>query len=79
MIIGIVVIVAIVVIIWKYPRLMYSSDFRVKYHNVIHSDEINPMKEVYNRLQKKFNQQYMHIPSSRVCFCKQKSYYQEIS
>ncbi|KAK8799970.1 hypothetical protein WA588_002790, partial [Blastocystis sp. NMH] len=55
-----------------------DSDFRIKYHNIIHSDEENPMKEVYNRLQRRFNQRYQHIRSSRVCFHKQDSYYQEL-
>lgn len=43
---------------------------------MIHSNVDNPMKLLYNDVQKEYNRRYAHIHNSRVCYLRQKSYYE---
>ena len=58
--------------------LKSSTEFRTAYHNMIHSNSGNPMKDVYNDLQKKFNRDFQYRESFPVCFLRQLAYYEEL-
>ena len=58
--------------------LKSSTEFRTAYHNMIHSNSGNPMKDVYNDLQKKFNRDFQYRKSFPVCFLRQLAYYEEL-
>lgn len=55
-----------------------DSDFRISYNTMIRNKEENPMRIVYNELQMSFNMKYKDRRSSRVCFLRQPSYYEEV-
>ena len=55
-----------------------SNEFRTAYHDMIHSNGVNPMKEVYNSLQRVFNKKYEWREQCRVCYLRQLSYYEEL-
>ncbi|OAO13766.1 hypothetical protein AV274_4547 [Blastocystis sp. ATCC 50177/Nand II] len=55
-----------------------DTEFRTAYHNMIHSNSGNPMKDVYNDLQKKFNRDFQYRESFPVCFLRQLAYYEEL-
>ena len=64
---------------WEWVMLLKSStEFRTAYHNMIHSNSGNPMKDVYNDLQKKFNRDFQYRESFPVCFLRQLAYYEEL-
>ena len=58
--------------------LKSSTEFRTAYHNMIHSNSGNPMKDVYNDLQKKFNRDFQYRKSFPVCSLRQLAYYEEL-
>ena len=45
---------------------------------MIHSNSGNPMKDVYNDLQKKFNRDFQYRESFPVCYLRQLAYYEEL-
>ena len=49
------------------------------YHDKLHSSSGNPMREVYNDLQKKFNKEFQYRASFPVCYLRQLAYYEELS
>ena len=59
--------------------LKSSTEFRTAYHDMLHSSNGNPMREVYNDLQKKFNREFQYRESFPVCYLRQLAYYEELS
>ena len=53
-----------------------SSGFRKKYLGKMHI--VNDMKNVYNDLQTRLNEQYRSVDNFPVCFRIQQSYYEEL-
>ena len=53
-----------------------SSGFRRKYLGKMHVT--NDMKEVYNDLQMRLNEQYRSVTNFPVCFKRQEAYYEEL-
>ena len=58
--------------------MIYSSGFRVNYHQNLHNGEEKTMRNVYNKVQLRFNERYKNTRRFPVCFCRQKSYYEQI-
>ena len=51
-----------------------STEFRTAYHDMLHSSNGNPMRKVYNDLQKKFNREFQYRESFPVCYLRQLAY-----
>lgn len=49
--------------------LKSSTEFRTAYHDMLHSSNGNPMREVYNDLQKKFNREFQYRESFLCVIC----------